>query len=77
MIVLLRDDPMNVAGEIGGSGIQMTRPLLRQDLDAQALAAKFKAIAAFEFSGGTTEDGVEILPRSEFCRELWADAAIR
>ena len=53
MLILLRDDPMNVAGEIGGSGIRMARPLSREDLGTQVLAPKFKAIAAFESSGGT------------------------
>ncbi len=53
MIVLLRDDPMNVAGETGGSGIRMARPFSQGDLDSQTLIAKFKARAAFEFSGGS------------------------
>jgi hypothetical protein len=48
MIVLLRDDPMNVAGEIGGPGFRMTRPFSRGELDSQDLVPKSKAIKAFD-----------------------------
>ncbi len=48
MIFLLREDLMNVAGEIGGSGVWVARPFSRGDLGSQARVPKFKAIAAFE-----------------------------
>jgi len=44
---------MNVAGEIGGSGIRMARPFLRRDSVSQTLIPNFKARTAFEFSGWT------------------------
>ncbi len=56
MIILLRDDPMNVAGEIGGSGIRMARLFSRGDLGSQTLIPKFKARAAYEFSGQVGQD---------------------
>jgi len=55
MIILLRDDPMNVAGEIGGSGIRMARAFSRWDSSSQALVPKSKAIVGFEFSVGTRD----------------------
>ena len=53
MIVLALEDPMNVAGEIGGSGIRMARSFLRVDLERQAPISNFMGMATFAFLGGT------------------------